>query len=42
MIPLVIYVVCFSVPYLVDTDSFKHSREVAVEDVGNKEVKKII
>lgn len=38
MIPLVVYVVCFLVPYPVDTDSFKLSREVAVEDVGNEEV----
>ena len=37
MIPLVIYVVCFSVPYAVNTDSFKLSREVAVEDAGKKE-----
>ena len=39
MIPLVIYVVCFSVPYPVDDDSFKLPREVAVENVGKKEVK---
>lgn len=39
MIPLVIYVVCFSVPYGVNADSFKLSRAVAVEDAGKKEVK---
>lgn len=39
MIPVVICVVFFSVTYPVVTDSLKLSREVAVEDVGNKELK---
>lgn len=39
MIPLVIYVVSFPVPYQVHTDSFILSREAAVEDVGDEEVK---